>query len=292
MGKCVANNSLAIKLWSHGRAQRHLKQCQKSHCSKCWWASKGRKWKIFFPWLRFGERLEHRPGHGFRCSVCARFQHLKRTGFVLPAAQGRPIATPCRAVQEAQFDTGKTDFDNFTVEIKLKAFHLKRHQASQKHRQAVAFLEGFISEEDLSLAPSVDECRATLEAMRKGHSSRNGGSCSDRVNFLRWCLSESLLGLWRRELAASRTLCLIRDERKGKLLLRFRGCSGQLALCWLCAHDGRKRRRHSDGHCQSNACILHALFSTTSLRESARRPGRFRQAAVCPSEEDYSDFDN
>ena len=231
MGKCVANNSLAIKLWSHGRAQRHLKQCQKSHCSKCWWASKGRKWKIFFPWLRFGERLEHRPGHGFGCSVCARFQHLKRTGFVLPAAQGRPIATPCRAVQEAQFDTSKTDFDNFTVEIKLKAFHLKRHQASQKHRQAVAFLEGFISEEDLSLAPSVDECRATLEAMRKGHSSRNGGSCSDRVNFLRWCLSESLLGLWRRELAASRTLCLMRDERKGKLLLRFRGCSGQLALC-------------------------------------------------------------
>eukprot|EP00438_Fugacium_kawagutii_P024675 Skav230602 [mRNA] locus=scaffold168:102306:105294:- [translate_table: standard] len=67
--------------------------------------------------------------------------------------------------------------------------------------------------------------------MRKGHSARDGGTCSDRANLLRWCLSESILQLWREKLATSRTLCLIRDERKGKLLLRFRGCSEKLTLC-------------------------------------------------------------
>lgn len=231
MGKCVANSKPAVKLWSHGRAQRHLKQCQVQTCNKCWWAAKGRKWAVFFPWLRFGERLERRrPGHGFGCSACAQFQHLRRNGSVFAVAQ-RPIATPCRTFRESEVDTGATDFDSFTVQTRPKAFHLKRHQASQKHQQAVSFLQGFITEDDLSLAPSVQECQATLAAMRKGQSSRDGGTCSDRAIFLRWCLSESLLSIWRRDLAAARTLCLIRDERKGKLLIRFRGCSGQLTLC-------------------------------------------------------------
>lgn len=104
MGKCVANSKPAVKLWSHGRAQRHLKQCQVQTCNKCWWVAKGRKWAVFFPWLRFGECLERRrPGHGFGCSACAQFQHLRRNGSVFAVAQ-RPIATPCRTFRESEVE--------------------------------------------------------------------------------------------------------------------------------------------------------------------------------------------
>ena len=229
MGKCATTDQPPIRLWSHTRAKRHLKQCS-ANCNKCWRATRGPKWKSFFPWLRYGCRLGHPPGYGFGCSPCAQFQHLRRKESVVAGAPLRPVATPCRR-QEHLLYTGKSEFETFTVESRPKSWLLRRHQNGQRHQEAVAFLKGVISEDDLSLAPSVEEFASTLAQVRKGHSMRDGGVASDRTSLLRWCLSEALLQIWRKELAGAKTLCLIRDERKGKLLIRFRGCNGQLKVC-------------------------------------------------------------
>lgn len=235
MGKCAATSQPAIRLWGHGRAKRHRKQCSVNchHCNKCWWATKGASWKAFFPWLRFGRRLRQPCGYGFGCSACAQFQHLRETDsvFASSSASVRPVATPCRRTSQEYIGTRKNDFESFTVETRLKAWHLRRHQTSRKHQEAVSFLAGHITQDDLSLAPSVQDFAATLTQVRKGQSLRDGGACSDRTALLRWCLSEALLQIWRKQLLEARTLCLIRDERKGKLLLRFRACNGHLTVC-------------------------------------------------------------
>ena len=83
----------------------------------------------------------------------------------------------------------------------------------------------------MASAPSYQDFAGVLEDMQKGHSMRNGGSCSDRTVLMHFCLSESLFDIWRMKLASCKTLCLIRGERKGKLLIRFRGASANLELC-------------------------------------------------------------
>ena len=124
------------------------------------------------------------------------------------------------------------NFAAFAVGLhRLKSYTLRRHQDSQKHQEALRFMEGSVSENDLVSAPSYLDFVGKLEDMQKGHSMRNGGSCSDRTVLMHWCISESLLRLWRCKLSKATTLCLVRDERKGKLLIRFRSCSNDMDVC-------------------------------------------------------------
>lgn len=227
-----------VRLWSHGRALRHYGVCKKTSCEKCWWARKGRKCKAFFPWLRFGKRLYDNDASdfGFGCSACAQFAHVQRSSTTTTSVClfGRNVLpTPCRSDRMPVKPNDRSEnFAAFSVGLhRLKSYTLRRHQESQKHQEAVRFMEGSVSENDLASAPSYLDFAATLNDMQKGHSMRNGGTCSDRTVLMHWCISESLLSIWRQKLSKAATLCLIRDERKGKLLIRFRGCSDDMDVC-------------------------------------------------------------
>jgi len=165
-------------------------------------------------------------GFGFGCSVCCVFQHLVSNGTVLGNAP-RPVPTPARR----RCDDFKDNFAAFAVTRRLKSVWLRRHHDSKKHQEAIRFLEGHITEDDLSVAPSLQDFASALSNMKKGQSMRNGGVPSDTTSLMQWCISESLLQVWRSKLAKATTLCLVRDERKGKLLIRFRACDGCLELC-------------------------------------------------------------
>ena len=214
-----------VRLCSHGRAFKHSTcGCQVKKCPKCWWGGKGRKFRAFFPWLRFGLRL-NADCFGFGCSACAQYDFLQRSSRTTMAGN-RALPTPCRSDDKAD------NFATFTVGLhRLKSYTLRRHQDSRKHQEAVRFIEGNLTDNDMASAPSYPDFAGILEDMQKGHSMRNGGSCSDRTVLTHFCLSESLFDIWRMKLASCKTLCLIRDERKGKLLIRFRGASANLELC-------------------------------------------------------------
>lgn len=238
MGKCVASSSLPpVRLWGHRRAVDHAKRCDAKKCSKCLWANKGRQWRLKFPWLRFGRSCGPAGGSSFGlgCSACAMFQHMRSTGALSTSLGRRPLATPCRCFgrkgSSSDSISDKAEFETFTVALRLKTWQLERHQQSQKHRDAVNFLQGHVNEEDLLTAPSAQEFGSMLSNMQKGHSMRDGGSASDRTSFMQWCLSESLLDIWRQKMAKATTACFIRDERKGKLLIRFRSADETLDLC-------------------------------------------------------------
>ena len=217
-----------VRLLSHGRALKHSTGCKEPSCLKCWWGNQDLKWRRSFAWLRLGRPFASEDAaFGFGCSVCCQFQHLVSTGAVLGNA-ARPVATPSRRRSD---DDNQDNFATFAVRRRLKKIWLQRHHDSKKHQEAMRFLEGHITEDDLSVAPSLQDFSFALSNMKKGDSMRNGGSASDAASLLHWCLSESLLQVWRRKISQATTICLVRDERKGKLLLRFRACNETLELC-------------------------------------------------------------
>ena len=232
-----------VRLWSHRRALTHSRECKSRRCPKCWWSQKGKRFRAFFPWLRFGRWLDAGSDScfGFGCSACTQYAFAHSSGsssttarFALstPSVSSRPLATPCRSERRPMCSDALENFEHFTVSLnRMKSYALRRHQDSQKHQQAVRFLQGSVTENDMLAAPSYNDFEIVLDGMRKGHSMRSGGASSDRTNLMHWCLSESLFNLWRCKLAAATTLCLVRDERKGKLLIRFRGCGDTLDVC-------------------------------------------------------------
>ena len=60
-----------------------------------------------------------------------------------------------------------------------------------------------------------------LEALQSGRSSRDKGASSDHKMRLRWRVSEEALEHYRDFLGKATSVVLMRDERRGRLLLRF-----------------------------------------------------------------------
>ena len=102
--------------------------------------------------------------------------------------------------------------------------NLERHSSSKIHREAVLHWEVAKHGSVPVMAPAQEEFQETLVKFRRGDSARSQGSggASDKVVFMRWCLSEALLDRYRTALRNAWTIVLVRDERRGKLLIRFR----------------------------------------------------------------------
>ena len=105
------------------------------------------------------------------------------------------------------------------------------HQLAVQHLQdngaATSVLTRGSSDKDNGSAlpgPRLQEWESCFNGLRKGKSARDGGGQSDKVVLMRWCITESMLQLWRKQLGSARSLVLVRDERKGRMGLRFRAC--------------------------------------------------------------------
>eukprot|EP00435_Cladocopium_sp_Y103_P026188 s3581_g6.t1 len=99
----------------------------------------------------------------------------------------------------------------------LKLHHLKRHENSKAHLSSM-------SSEEAQAAPDMEIFREALKKMRSGASSRDGGVYSDKKHQIRWCISEACLQVARTTLREALAIAITRDERKGRLLLRWRAC--------------------------------------------------------------------
>lgn len=97
----------------------------------------------------------------------------------------------------------------------LKKFNLERHEKSKGHMTAS-------QDDSLGAAPSEETFKSSLQAMTQGQSARQGGGSSDKKSQVRYALSEAVCARNRTLLADSRCISLMRDERKGRLLVRFR----------------------------------------------------------------------
>ena len=110
---------------------------------------------------------------------------------------------------------------------KVTPYAMKRHEASKAHQAAAQLCAGKAA---IAMAPPHSEFQAALTCMRQGGSARQGGVSSDRKSWLRFALSEALLRRARQQLARARCVALFRDERKGRLLVRYRACLDDLTV--------------------------------------------------------------
>lgn len=176
--------------------RQHMTACKikTGRCGLCRWATFREKWiaELKSAWPHVCLK-----GHVARigCSVCA----LAEVGGSWANFEQKPLS--------------------------LRLHHFKRHEASGAHVQAVG-MQGSVN--NARLAPCVDVFETALKRMRAGGSCRDGGSCSDKKHQIRWCLSEAAMEVGRSILKDARCIALTRDERKGKLLVRWRACREDL----------------------------------------------------------------
>ena len=96
----------------------------------------------------------------------------------------------------------------------LRKHNLDRHEKSRAHQMAAA--------SEVIGAPPVDAFKDCLQGLTQGQSARQGSVSSDKKTRMRYALSEAIISRNRKLISDAETLSLMRDERKGKLLVRFR----------------------------------------------------------------------
>ena len=177
------------------------------------------------------------------CGLCyfaknrARWQQALKSKWLHVCLQGKVARVGCSACRLADVDSLWANFEQKPLKVRLH--HLKRHESSKIHVQAVE-TGGHL--EASALAPPLPEFEESLRRMRSAGSSRDGGTCSDRKHQVRWCLAEATMEKGRQVLRDALAICLTRDERKGRLLVRWRACQPDLSsasgVCGFQAVEG------------------------------------------------------
>lgn len=175
---------------------QHVKSChtKEGKCGLCFWQKKKSIWlkELKSKWLHAALR-----GKVCRlgCSICSL------------AEAGGPWAC----------------FEQKPLEVRLH--HLKRHESSKGHQEAIAKHQGVQS---AGFAPDLQLFQDSLHRMRSGGSARDGGVYSDKKQQIRWCLAEAVMDKGRQILRDASAIAVTRDERKGRLLIRWRACTPNL----------------------------------------------------------------
>eukprot|EP00438_Fugacium_kawagutii_P035753 Skav229347 [mRNA] locus=scaffold2596:465700:472220:+ [translate_table: standard] len=113
-----------------------------------------------------------------------------------------------------------------SVQGPLQKANLLKHQKSKSHRLAVkAWLKnGGCSGPSPGSAPALEE----FEEFAANFGSKT--SLTRKELKMAWCVAEGLKGLDQKCLANSSKVALMRDERNGRIAIRFRAVSPQLAV--------------------------------------------------------------
>ena len=212
----------------------HYNKCKKKHCVRCFWHRRGpalRKQFVFRekksgearPWLVMAQRWrkKDKPVLGIGCWLCCHYQTMLQ--------------------QKQDGLTSASTFADLSLQADPRrglSAQCKKHEDCKFHKDALLHCTTGTGALLSGVAPSAKEFQSCLRRMRKGRSARDGGGSSDKTNLMRWCISEAMLDEHRAAARKCSSVVLIRDERHGKLMVRFRLCesatlnvrSGVLAL--------------------------------------------------------------
>ena len=177
---------------------QHRKSCKiaPGKCGLCHWANKKEAWKAA----------------------------LKEPSWLHVTLQGKVARVGCSACFLPDIGGPWSSFSQMPLAVKLH--HLRRHEACKSHLAAVAARCGA---DHVTLAPDLQVFRDVLKNMRSGGSQRDGGPATDKKTQVRWCLSEAFLAVSRETLRTALSISMSRDERKGRILIRWRACTPSLS---------------------------------------------------------------
>ena len=146
---------------------------------------------------------------------------------------GEPFSVGCAICSSLLMPCDQDVWGRFEVETVegLKPYRLKAHASSQAHESAVLRLldpsgaDPQVSVRELNQAPQKETYETLLAWVRKGGSMRDGVANVGhfkKVKMMSWTLAEGLRQVYREWLGSCDTIALLRDERHGRLLVRFR----------------------------------------------------------------------
>ncbi len=210
LARCQASAAMGLLTIAPLTLSPHLKECKKGSesCTKCAWAKFGSRWEAKHgmpgsphPWLAAAYN-EDQQRFGVGCVACAR------------AASGG----------------NRSEYSDFRLQPTqgYNTSHFNRHENTIGHKKAV---ESYVCKSTvIDFAPPLEEFQACLGKLEAGRSMRDKAGPSDKSILVRWCVTEAILEQSRGDLEKCITLVLLRDERHGRLLLRYRGCKPDLTV--------------------------------------------------------------
>ncbi|CAK9113539.1 Uncharacterized protein SCF082_LOCUS52631, partial [Durusdinium trenchii] len=166
------------------------------------------------------------------CGLCAVHEAWKsyKRDWVRAILNDGVVTLGCSTCCKAGLDGPWANFQQKPGAI-LRKFCLDRHEKSRGHQAASKSLS---TDKALHLAPSQESFEELLTQTLQGQSVRAGGVTSDKRIKMRWALTEAILARNRHMLKDCQSMTLLRDERKGKLLVRFRAVLRDLSTVSGC----------------------------------------------------------
>ena len=139
-----------------------------------------------------------------------------------------------RALNSGQLHVHSTraEFATFSCQSIRKDI-LKKHQASLQRQKSVLLALGVNlgpNGAPLLGAPPLELFKQVLAQVQRGESLRSidAGGTGDRMKNIKFCLLESMMEADREFMKRAAALVLLRDERHGRLLLRYAACTRDL----------------------------------------------------------------
>ncbi|CAJ1453878.1 unnamed protein product [Effrenium voratum] len=211
----------------------HARRRSRKKCGKCTWARKGGA-------LRSECLIEGTERQTWLACVSVlpdasdlankALRRVLRLGCVVCHAYRRNMVQNTENGDGSGLDKGRSAVDQnvfgrFAQPLSLlfrrgALWSCRKHSKTRIHQEALQAWHD--KSKSACLAPPRKDFEKALEGLRKGRSARDGGGSSDQATLTRWCLTEACLQEARSALRTCKSLVIIRDERAGKLMLRFR----------------------------------------------------------------------
>ena len=150
--------------------------------------------------------------------------HARPTlGTWLDSKWAEGLAVGCKVCRAAGFTTnhfGAYEVSKDSIQVSVFA----RHAQSAAHKAAVAaFLAGNTGLS--AMCPTWDAFKHVADDIVAGGALRSAHSQHRKIM---WCLKEALCAYDREALTSARAISLFRDERKGRLAVRYRAVNQNL----------------------------------------------------------------
>ena len=151
---------------------------------------------------------------------------------------GGSVALHVQSTCGLGYTEGERPCTTFDVKLKnSKVLHnLFKHQDSMSHKQQVVQYLGLSLGHDgivLDSAPPIEHFKDAWETVRAGSSIRTGVKdfCGEtKLSYLVKCIAEAMWAKDRSFVAEAKCMGLLRDERHGRLLVRYRAVDADLNL--------------------------------------------------------------
>ena len=131
------------------------------------------------------------------------------------------LGVGCKCCRAAKL---QTRFGTFRIDSPdgLQAVNFQKHAINPRHQKAVAAYLNRVLDVTIH-SPPLQDFHKVVDLVNTGT-----GLITEKNRCMAWCISEAMKAQDRQRIGQSRAIALFRDERKGRLLLRYRAVDDNL----------------------------------------------------------------